>query len=93
MRVGRNSPDVLREHETLVRDGLGQVQARDLAERAVDNAVPASGQDRGQRVQVAGGFSKPGQVAVQQPLPLPLQVLAFVPEVDTGDDPEMRGNR
>lgn len=45
------------------------------------------------RVQVAGGFSKPGQVAVQQPLPLPLQVLAFVPEVDTGDDPEMRGNR
>lgn len=45
------------------------------------------------RVQVAGGFAKPGQVAVQQPLPLPLQVLAFVPEVDTGDDPEMRGGK
>lgn len=45
------------------------------------------------RVQINGGFAKPGQVAVQQPLPLPLQVLAFVPEVDTGDDPEMRGGK
>lgn len=42
------------------------------------------------RVPTGGGFQKPGQVACQQMLPLPLQILAFVPEVDSGDDPEMQ---
>lgn len=40
------------------------------------------------RVPTGGGFQKPGQVAVQQMLALPLQILAFVPEIDAGDDPE-----
>jgi hypothetical protein len=37
------------------------------------------------RIPVKGGFAKPGQAAVQQSLPLPLNVLAFVPEYDLGD--------
>lgn len=40
------------------------------------------------RVPVSGGFAKPGQVAIQQTAPLPLQVLAFIPEVFPGDTPE-----
>ncbi|MEI6282428.1 MAG: hypothetical protein WCP82_06900, partial [Alphaproteobacteria bacterium] len=40
------------------------------------------------RVPVAGGFEKNGQIAVQQLLPLPVEVLAFIPETDTGDDVE-----
>ncbi len=37
------------------------------------------------RTTVQGGFQKPGQVAVQQTLPVPLNVLSLVPEVDFGD--------
>lgn len=31
---------------------------------------------------------KPGQVAVQQTLPVPLNVLSFIPEIQAGDQPE-----
>lgn len=41
------------------------------------------------RVPLNSGFEKPGQVAVQQSLPLPLQVLAFIPEILPGDLPEL----
>lgn len=37
------------------------------------------------RIPVPGGFQTPGQVCVQQDYPLPVQVLAFVPEVLPGD--------
>jgi hypothetical protein len=39
------------------------------------------------RIPVQGGYQKPGQVAVEQPYPYPLQVLAFVPQVLLGDNP------
>lgn len=45
------------------------------------------------RVPSGGGFGKQGQVAVQTLLPLPLQVLAFIPEVDQGDTPEQDGRK
>lgn len=41
-------------------------------------------------VPVEGGFNVPGQVAVQQLLPLPLNVLALIPDVLPGDLPETR---
>lgn len=37
------------------------------------------------RITIQAGFQKPGQVALQQDLPLPMQVLALIPELDRGD--------
>lgn len=42
------------------------------------------------RVPVVSGFGKPGQVALQQDNPLPMQILAVVPEVLSGDIPEQK---
>lgn len=39
------------------------------------------------RFPVTGGFQRPGQVAIQQDLPLPVQILAFVSEALEGDNP------
>ncbi len=39
------------------------------------------------RQTLTGGFEKPGQVCLQQDNPLPLQVLAIVPEILGGDTP------
>ena len=39
------------------------------------------------RIMVQGGFQRPGQVCIQQDLPLPCQVLAFVSEILGGDNP------
>jgi hypothetical protein len=41
------------------------------------------------RVIIPSDWAKGGQIAVQQTLPLPLQVTAFIPEVNPGDVPEM----
>ena len=43
------------------------------------------------RIPVSGGFQTPGQVALQQDFPLPLQVLALIPEVLAGDLPQVGG--
>lgn len=41
-----------------------------------------------QRVLVTSVWAKPGQAAVQQTLPMPLNLLALIPEVLPGDEPE-----
>lgn len=38
----------------------------------------------------SGSGEKPGQVALQQDYPLPMQILAVIPESQTGDSPEPR---
>lgn len=38
------------------------------------------------RLPINGGFETPGQSAIQQDLPLPLNVLSFIPEVVEGDE-------
>lgn len=45
------------------------------------------------RIPVIGGFAKPGQVALQQMRPLPLQVLALIPEILPGDAAETNIDR
>ena len=42
------------------------------------------------RIPVGGGWATPGQVAVQQDYPLPMQILAFIPEVLPGDQAELK---
>lgn len=41
------------------------------------------------RAPLAGGFDKPGQLALQQNNPLPMNILAVVPEVLPGDEPQL----
>jgi hypothetical protein len=41
------------------------------------------------RIPISGGFGKPGQAAMQQSDPLPLQVNAVIPEMWPGDSPEI----
>jgi hypothetical protein len=43
------------------------------------------------RVPLAGGFSKPGQVAFHQPDPYPMNILAVIPDIDQGDLPQPAG--
>lgn len=40
------------------------------------------------RLPLQGGFATPGQIAMQQNNPLPMEVLAFIPEILGGDKPE-----
>ena len=42
------------------------------------------------RIPVGGGYNTRGQVALQQDYPLPMQVLALVPEILPGDQPELK---
>lgn len=42
------------------------------------------------RVPVNGGYATPGQVAAQQDFPLPMQILAFIPEDFPGDTPQLK---
>lgn len=42
------------------------------------------------RVPTKGGYATPGQVALQQTAPLPLNILAWIPEFDDGDTPETK---
>jgi hypothetical protein len=37
-------------------------------------------------VTLPGEYTKPGQVAVEQPYPLPLNIIAVIPELNVGDD-------
>jgi len=39
---------------------------------------------------VQGGYGKPGQVCVQQDNPLPMNVVAVIPEVEEGDEPAQK---
>lgn len=40
------------------------------------------------RIVVTGGFTTPGQIALQQPNPFPMNILAIVPEMEAGDSPQ-----
>jgi hypothetical protein len=42
------------------------------------------------RVAVFGGFQTPGQVALQQDNPLPMNIMALIPEVEGGDTPQQQ---
>jgi hypothetical protein len=42
------------------------------------------------RQPVFGGFATPGQVALQQDNPLPMQVTAYIPEYESGDLPQQQ---
>ena len=44
------------------------------------------------RLPITGGFDTRKQIAAQQALPLPLQVLAFINEIEGGDTPEVRAS-
>lgn len=43
------------------------------------------------RIPIPGGFNRPGQIAIQQTQPVPLNILAIIPETDFGDLPQPPG--
>jgi hypothetical protein len=63
--------------------GLHEIKERGPATPA-GNAIPLLTGD--ERIIVSTDWKKPGQVAVQMDDPLPLTVLALIPEVIVGDD-------
>lgn len=62
---------------------LKQVKERGNSVQA-GNSIPLFTGD--ERIIIPGEWKKPGQVAVQQNFPLPLNILALLPEVIVGDD-------
>lgn len=45
------------------------------------------------RLPIQGDWRRPGQIAVQQTLPLPLNLLALIPDIWEADEPEKRAKR
>lgn len=88
IRIGSNQPDA----STLSPAPL-VAQWSDLAD-APDLGVPPYGSTTPPlytgdvRIPIHGGYAKPGQAAVQQDFPLPLNILALVPQDDLGDSPQ-----
>jgi hypothetical protein len=76
----------------LLPTGSQQLQLVPIKDRSAQvdagNAVPLYTGDY--RLQVPGNWVKPGQIAVQQVNPLPLSVLAFIPELIGGDNDDGR---
>lgn len=68
----------------LARPAFGAAQ---IANTTVIRPVPLFTGDI--RVELNSTFAKPGQAAVEQNVPLPLDVLAFIRESEAGDSPEV----
>ncbi len=66
---------------------VADVTAQPDKAQAAYNAVATPLWTGDLRIPVSGGFNTHGQVAIQQDLPLPLQILALIPEVLPGDNP------
>ncbi len=88
LKIGTNQPD----GSTLSPPQIAPVwnQLTDVPDkgRAAYNALCQPLYTGDTRTPVSGGYATPGQVALQQDFPLPMQVLAFIPEVSTGDTPQ-----
>lgn len=96
VKVGQNQPDgstqspavveAVWKNLSLLPDQGAQGQPR---RNYYSPFVPLYSVDNRQTLQ--GGFAKPGQICVQQDNPLPMQVLAIIPEVLGGDTPSQKG--
>lgn len=98
LKMGANQPDgsVLSPQQIApVWHELGRVPDSDQYDLTAaqkpynSNFQPLYTSDR--RIPLKGGFSRRGQVCLQQDNPLPMNVLAFFPEIDAGDLPQVAG--
>lgn len=89
-KIGSNQPDgSVQSPIQIAPPWIGMADAPTPAAAPYNsNTVPLFTGDI--RIPVQGGYQKPGQVAVEQDLPYPLEILAFVPEVLTGDTPAQK---
>lgn len=88
LMVGANQPDGSVLSPMQIAPTWSQLDvAPDLARRPY-NALATPLYTGDVRVPLKGGYNKHGQVAIQQNNPLPMQVLAFIPELFAGDSPE-----
>ena len=87
-KMGSNQPDGSTQspmRNSMIWNGLDDAPTKAVPNYG-SNVVPLWTGDI--RIPVKGGFQKPGQVALQQDLPLPLQLLALIPEILPGDTPQ-----
>lgn len=91
MEVGSNQVDFSAYPTGTTQEwgsGLGITNLVAVKERSAQvdagNAVPLFTGD--ERVNIPGTWRKPAQIAIQQTNPLPLNVLAAIPEIVVGDD-------
>ena len=91
LKAGCNQPDGSTLSPIQIDAGWANlVTVPDLAQPAY-NAVCQPLYTGDARVILPGGYQKPGQVCVQQDNPLPMNILAVVPELDAGDMPQPPG--
>lgn len=91
IKAGANQPDGSTLSPMRLDGGWAQmVPVPDLGGSAYN--APAQSLYTGDvRVPLFGGFAKQGQICFQQDNPLPMNILAVIPEVDPGDMPQPPG--
>jgi hypothetical protein len=85
--IGANQPDGAAQSPPQIDPTWQDMTAAPIPAVAPYNSLITPLYSGDVRIPVSGGYDVRGQVAVQQRKPLPLQVLAFVPEVLAGDKP------
>jgi hypothetical protein len=91
MSVGTNQPDGAAQVPPSLNPAWSGLQA--VPNQGGSYTSPGGGTVQNlftgdERVNVRASWEKPGQVAVQQSLPLPMQITALIPETLEGDVPE-----
>ena len=85
---GANQPDgsTLSPMEIApIWNGLGSIPNRSRAPYNSSRVPLFTGDER---IYLSGGYAIPGQVAFEQNNPLPIQILAIIPEIWSGDTPQ-----
>lgn len=88
LKIGTNQPDGATLSPPQIAPQWSGLTAVPDKGRAAYNALCQPLYTGDTRQPVSGGFATPGQVALQQDYPLPMQVLAYIPEVFAGDTPQ-----
>jgi len=91
IQVGSNQVDGSTLNPPQIAPPWSDLDPYDNLLRAPYNSITVPLYNGYVRTTVQGGFQKPGQIALQQDFPLPMNVLSLVPELDPGDQPENNG--
>lgn len=93
-QIGTNQPDGAAQNPIVLAPAWSNLSTSTEAQQGAKTYKNPANQTVTQlwtgdvRQTLQGDWKKPGQVAIQQTLPLPLEVIAVVPEILPGDSPE-----
>ena len=91
VKVGSNQPDGSTFSPMRVDGGWSNLSPLPSGASTPYKALAPNMYTGDSRAPVFGGFARPGQVALQQDQPLPMQILAVIAELDPGDLPQPPG--